>query len=110
MVTLIDECCKGERLSRAPVDAGAAVDGLVTCLEYLGDLRVELARWWQNRDLVANISQGAEIDTCILLSSVAFRIFNLFPLVTRPILRVELEILGLLVNFFQMIRDHHIDI
>ena len=93
VVTLFNKSGEGECLSRTPVDTGAIVDGLVTRLKDLGDLRVELARRWQYSDLVANLAQGTDIDTCVLQLTVLLRVLNLLPLLASPILCIKLEIL-----------------
>ena len=101
MITFVDKSSEGQCLSSSPIDALARVDSRVTSLENFHDLWVEASIRRQNGDLVADLAQDSKVDTGVLLLAVALGVLDFFPLNIRPILSVELKILGLLVGFFQ---------
>lgn len=102
MVSLIDQGGEGQSLSRTPVNALAGVDGLVTGLEDLDDLRVDFAVGRQFGDLVSDLTEGSEVDTSVLHQTVLLRVFDLFPLGINPVLSVKLQVLRLLVRILEL--------
>jgi len=102
MIALINKSSEGKSFSGTPIKTNARVDSLVTRLENLDDLGVEGAISGQLSDLVSNLANGSNRDTCVLHLAVLLRVLDFLPFTVIPIFRVEVEVLRLLVSGFKL--------
>lgn len=101
MVALIDESGESQSFRGTPVETDTGVDSLVTCLENLDNLRMEVTIGRKDCDLVSNFTKNTEVDTCILHFSVALRVLNFLPFSILPVLSIKLTSLTLLICSFE---------
>ena len=90
MVSLVDQCGKGQGLSCAPVNAFARFYSRVACLEDLYNLRVEISSWRQYRYLVSDITKDVEIDASVFHITVSLWVLDLLPMDIYPVFALKL--------------------
>ena len=109
VVAFVDEGSESKRLSSTPVNSLSAGNSILTGLEDLDNLRVELLVLRQVGDLFSNSFQIGQIDTSVLERSILGLILDLFPLISHPVFLLEGVALGLLVGFLKSVEAFFID-
>ena len=103
MVTFVNQSSEGESLGSSPVDTFARGNGLLTSLEDLDDLRVELAIGRQLSDLLSDRLQAIDVNTSVFDVAIFLRVLDILPIGVEPVFSFEFKVLALLISFFKLI-------
>lgn len=107
VVSLINEGGEGKSLSGTPVDAVSFSDGTEALLEDLDDVWMELAISWELRDLLTNLLKGILLNTS---EGGEIIILDAGPLLSHPVLLLELKILTLGVGILHLAASGNLNI
>ncbi len=105
MVSLVNQGCKSQSLSSTPIDSFTFLNRLLSSLEYLYDLRVELVSFLrQFCDICSDLIESVEWNPSIVKEIKFFVVFfDLGPLFSHPLLLIKRQRLTLCVCLFHFV-------